>query len=453
MKIQKYKIVNIVVTCLLALAMVFTTEVPISMAKEKATLSDSKMTIGIGSHGQQNGFFNKSQNKYQILLYNTQKGAKYTFASTNKKIVTVKSSGKYAYLTGVKKGSATITCKQKLKGKTTTVGKCKVTVKNASLNLAYTKEENLPMGTGKIPKIDDSIFNIENRNTNASYTFTTDSSDLTIKEKVVKVPKDFMGAPGYFYFGQAYTAKKEGTYKVTVTEKYKKKNRKVGTFKVVIHKTKITEQLSVGINDSVDLNTLLEYKRADMSYYIVGDGFDVSKKSKDSIIYIDSDGSNAYIYGVNEGTAKLNIYEGKSESDRVLLGTCTVTVKKVPVESISFDEKSYSTYVGAPKNDDTLYLYLSKEPYNASDDVIVTSSDEKIAKVVYDADAEGYKVIPVKEGKVTIKATCGNKTATCEISITADEYGDDLEEDESSSDVGDEYESDVNEYRSAIVEE
>ncbi len=84
-------------------------------APKKAQLKKRKVTIDVGK-------------TYAVALKNKQKKATYSFKSSDKKVATVSKTGK---VKGVKKGSAKITVRQKLKKKTQKVGVLKVTVRSA----------------------------------------------------------------------------------------------------------------------------------------------------------------------------------------------------------------------------------------------------------------------------------------------------------------------------------
>lgn len=103
-------------------------------AASKPKLNKSSMTIPVGKI-KKGVWWYKDGIDYDeaeaLTVKNKQKGASYTFASSNTKVVKISKNG--GYLTGVSKGTATITCKQTYKNKTTVVGTCKVTVKDASV--------------------------------------------------------------------------------------------------------------------------------------------------------------------------------------------------------------------------------------------------------------------------------------------------------------------------------
>ena len=71
-------------------------------ADEKPQLSDTEMTIGRGSYGMPSDDFvyHKKNDRYILSVENSKKGATYTFKSSDKKVVTVKTnkSGTKGYL-------------------------------------------------------------------------------------------------------------------------------------------------------------------------------------------------------------------------------------------------------------------------------------------------------------------------------------------------------------------
>jgi hypothetical protein len=115
-----------------------------AQAAEKPYIS-SEETIGKGSINVDGPFVAKSD--YQMLeVYSPVKKATYSFTTSDKSVVTVKTKGTKAYLTGLKAGTAKITCNQKLNGKTTKVGTCKVTVKNPVFGSDYSYDP-IPVGS------------------------------------------------------------------------------------------------------------------------------------------------------------------------------------------------------------------------------------------------------------------------------------------------------------------
>lgn len=386
-----------------------------AQAAEKVQLSHTEITIGIGNYGGNAFYFHKTKDKYIITVDNPMKGASYTFTSSNKKVVIVKASGTKAYLTGINGGTATITCKQTLNGKTTTIGKCKIIVNKASIQEAA-EANRLSMGTRSLGSwVQEPICYIRNRIPDAKYTYSTNSKNLTIKDTKYD---ETQAGEGCFGFKQTYTAKKAGTYTVTVNETYQKKTRKVGTFKVIIHDLEIRENIAISPKDTISFNSILSYKKNGMNYYFEGDKFDANIKNKNSIAYIaDNEYGDPVIHGVKEGTAKFNIYEGTDKKSKKYVGSCTV---RVSANYVSFNDSKISTYVG----DESFYVYVSTDPETKLKDMTVTPSNKDVLSV-----GEGgsymsglnWKIIPLKAGTTTLTAKKGKETTTCTVTVFATE--------------------------------
>jgi hypothetical protein len=418
MKLQKKKVVSLFVALMMLVGLVHSTDISMitAQAATKAQLSNTEITIGIGNYGSNAFYFHKTNDRYIITVDNPVKSASYTFTSSNKKIVTVKTSGTKAYLTGVKAGTATITCKQTLNGKTTTLGECQTTVEKASIREAA-EANRLSLGTRSLGSwVQEPICYIINRIPDAKYTYSTNSKNLTIKDTKYD---ETQAGDGCFGYKQTYTAKKAGIYTVTVNETYQKKTREVGTFKVIIHDLKIEENIAIAPKDAIAFTSILSYRKSGMNYYFEGDGFDASVKKGIAYIAEDEYGDPA-IFGVKEGTAKFKIYEGIDEKSKEYVGSCTV---RVAADYVSFNASNISTFVG----DESFDVYVCTAPETELEEMTVTSSDESILKV---ESGSGYmfglkwKINPLKAGTTTLTAKKGNEITTCTVTVyaTEDEY-------------------------------
>ncbi len=361
----------------------------------------------------------------KLTVNNKMKGATYTFTSGDSKVVTISKDGGYA--TGLKAGSATITCTQTYKGKKTTVGQCKVTVKSSALKVNDYEDEFAVGSSGydlsTFYACEDPLFHIEYRNPNASYTLTSDSKDFTIKEikcdastaknatdweEYVDVLKSYIG-DRYFY-GYSYTAKKAGTYTITVKETYNKSTKTLGSFKVVIKDTCISEDnVDILLGNYLNAFTLLEYPKADISYYFGIEDFDETNIENNALL-IYSNGSDVSLYGNKTGTAKVSVREDSEKG--ALIGTVTVTVKESPCEEIILDEKEYTTYV-----DDYFDINFDLEPWDTTDKVTITSDNPKVLKVEYDEDEISWNYTALKTGTANITIQCGNQSVVCKVTV------------------------------------
>ncbi|MDF2473670.1 MAG: Ig domain protein group 2 domain protein [Anaerocolumna sp.] len=414
MKEQKKYVISVFAIFMMIMITVFISfsTVNTAQAETKASLEETEMTIGIGTYGRYYGFiYNKTEHRYAINVVSAHKSATYTFSSSNKKVVTVKASGTKGLLTGVASGTATITCKQTLNGTTTVVGKAKVTVKRALLEETH-EAARLTLGTGSLGSwVQEPICYIRYRIPDAKYTYSTGSKNLTIKDTRYE---ETQAGEGYFGFKQTYTAKKAGTYTVTVKETYKDVTRKVGSFKVVIHDLEIEDSYTLAPKESVQASYLLSYPKRGKKYYFEGDGFDAGVKNSNTIAYIQKDNyGNDIIYGVKEGTCKFNIYEGTSEADKKLVGSCTIRVDENYIVNY---QTNFVSYVGANSSS----IYFRTSPNALIEDITISISDESIIDIYDEAKLELLKCWyfkPLKAGTTTVTAKYGDNTATCTVTV------------------------------------
>lgn len=360
---------------------------------------EAKMTIGTGSIVGSFDFYSKEEGKYSLSVSNPVKNATYSFTSSNTKVLTVKASGTVAYLTGVKAGSATITVNQKLSGKTTKVGTCAVTVKNSVIHQDFVPELPLGSSVASEPLV------FDYRNNDATYTYASNSKNFSMSETIKKFD-------GMNFISQSFTAKAPGTYTITVKETYNKITRTVGTIKYTVKKATVSAEGSVDLGGDVWAFELLNNYRTDVPYYFTSD----DKKVLDIV----SDKNYVSLKGLAEGTTTLKIYENaKAADESKLIGKCKITVKKVKLTDLNIDFDETEAYVGG----DPIEFSVEKEPYNAFDEITVTSSNPNVAKVS-ELDEEGFGTVsPVSAGTATITITCGDITKTQDITVSEeDEY-------------------------------
>ena len=89
--------------------------------------------------------------------------------------------------------------------------------------------------------------------------------------------------------------------------------------------------------------------------------------------------------------------------------TCQVTVTGVPVESITLDKETHEMQAG-----ETVTLEATVNPDNTDDKIVTWTSSETAVATVNDGT-----VSAIAAGKTVITAKAGEKTATCEITVTA----------------------------------
>ena len=89
--------------------------------------------------------------------------------------------------------------------------------------------------------------------------------------------------------------------------------------------------------------------------------------------------------------------------------TCLITVTGIPVESVTLDKETHEMQVG-----EAVTLKATVLPDNTDDKIITWTSSKTDVATVNDGT-----VSAVAAGKTVITAKAGEKTATCEITVTA----------------------------------
>lgn len=266
-------------------------------AATKTTVSDWSKNLTVGIQG---------TTEY-ISLDGTKDKAKYTYTSSDKKIVTVSSKGTYATVKGLKEGSATITVKQTLNKKTTKVGTVKVKVKPASLY----KESEYTCSIG-IPEYQYSVgYFVEYRNTKATYECT--SSD----PEALEVDKE----------GIILNAKKTGVVDVAITETYKGVTRNLGNVKVTISAPALDNSTPVKMGTDDYLARYEFLSNAESHEFEVTMTDEAGKDAKD-FIEKSYDEEDSKWYGSfhsfeKEGTVLIKVFDKTANMD---LGTLTVNI-------------------------------------------------------------------------------------------------------------------------------
>lgn len=401
-EVKGMKLCRIFVCLLLLVTLILPAGAVTNAAQAAAKPSiEANMTIGTGSIVGSYDYYSKEDGKYDLVVSDSVKNATYSFTSSNTKVVSVKASGTTAYLTGVKAGTATITCNQKLKGKTTKVGTCTVTVKNSVVLQDFIPELSLGTSQAEEPLV------FQYRNNDATYTYASSSKNFSMKETV----KQF---DGMNFISQSFSAKEPGTYTVTVKETYNKSTRTVGTIKYTVKKATVTAEGTIDLGSSTGAFEFVNNGRSDVTYFLLPED--------NGVLDLVKEDDSLYLKGIKEGTAALKVYENaKTADESKLIGICKITVKKVKLENLSLDFDDTEATVGG----DPIEFSVEKEPYNASEVIKVTSSNPAVATVSA-IDEEGCGTItPVSAGTATITITCGDITKTQDITV--------YEEDEATS--------------------
>ncbi len=433
-------LVLLVFTCAFIIGSFITPGIVAEAAAKKASISATKLTIPLGKMDSKVYWNTESiwefGNAQKLAVNNKVKGATYKFTSSNSKVVTIAKDG--GYLTGVKAGTATITCTQTLNKKTTTVGKCSVTVKSAKLVTSEYTSYTLPEGSGQFNLYDhyaygnDPLFMIAYRNPKATYSVTSSSKDFTIKavkqdaSKVKSITDEEFGqemladhiGKRYFY-GYEYTAKKAGTYKITIKETYNKKTKTLGSFTIEIKETSIAEaKVDVLLNDTVYLFSLLNYTKP-INYYFDIKDFDEANLDN-NILTFTEDGY--YLYANKAGTTEVSIREESKEGK--LIGTVTFVVAEAPCQGITLEQHEVVTSIDEA---DYFYLYYETTPERTTDKVFIESDNPEVLKVEYDEEYQYWIFNFLKVGEANLTYKCGDFSDVCKVTIVDDAEDDDYE--------------------------
>ncbi len=301
-----------------------------------------------------------------------------TWSSSDTSIATVDKNGR---VTAKSAGVAVITCTSNDNPLCKATSKFKVKIRTTGVEMWKSK---LNMYVSQQLTFKANVFPSDASNKNVSWT-SSDTSVATVDES-----------------GRV-TAKKTGTAIITaITEKggYRSSctvtvKKYVAVKSVTLNKTTLsirdgnTYTLKATINPDTASNKKLIWSSTDKSVATVS--------------------SSGVITGVNPGTCKIVC----KSADTGKKAVCTLTVKKVSVESVSFAKSTYKVNYG-----ESIKLSVEILPANASNqNVTWTSSNTAYAKVT----SKG-KVTGLKAGtSVTITATTedGKKVATCKVKVLA----------------------------------
>ncbi len=125
----------------------------------------------------------------------------------------------------------------------------------------------------------------------------------------------------------------------------------------------------------------------------------VWSSSDEEVASVSSDGS---VVALKVGNATVTATCGDVSA------TCEVTVEPTPVERIELSDTSLTLRVGG-----SWALWVEVYPSDATDKTVVwSSSDEEVASVSSDGS-----VVALKVGNATVTATCGDVSATCEVTV------------------------------------
>jgi len=234
---------------------------------------------------------------------------------------------------------------------------------------------------------------------------TAEDANGTVKLSVDKAAKGtaitVTATPKTGYTLDAITVKTASDKVVTVTD---------GKFEMPAENVTVTATFKAIEATKVEVTpetaNILVGKTAELTAIVTPtDALDktVTWTSADETIATVKDG---VVTGVKAGETKITATCGK------LTATCVVKVTdvEVPATEVKLDKETLEITEG-----DTATLKATATPENTTDEIVWSSSDEKVATV------KGGVVTAVAEGEATITVTCGKLTASCKVTVAKKE--------------------------------
>lgn len=283
------------------------------------------------------------------------------------------------------------------------------------------------------------------------YTFTTNSKNLSIKldNSSIKSLKEEYGndwTRNNDYLSYDVTAKKPGTYKVTIKEKYKGKTRtlKKNAKLYVYEPEAISDECTAYIGNYYDPDMLLSNAEGPIGDY----NFDIVE-GKDTVLSVVPSGDDEYdevagdLQPIAEGSAKVKVTDLYGND----CGTVTVNVKSNHCTKLELTDYAYyyddnenmkegmsisrynseTAQEGSQDITDYYKAYGEDEDYDVSDPVTVTSSNPAVASVSntnFNGDQSDYwDVAPQSAGDAVLTITCGSQSVQLPVHVKI--YSDD----------------------------
>lgn len=190
------------------------------------------------------------------------------------------------------------------------------------------------------------------------------------------------------------TAVKEGSATITAKAGEKTATCKVTVSKNVIEVTEVTlNKTELALNEGSSETLVATVKPDDATDKTV------TWSTSDAAI---ATVENGKVTAVKEGSATITAKAGEKTA------TCNVTVNGIPVASITLNKTKVTLH---PGETDTLVATIS--PDNTSDQTITWTSSYPAAVTVDD----NGKITAFAVGASTIHASCGGKSASCEVTV------------------------------------
>lgn len=338
--------------------------------------------------------------------------ATYKYKSQDPNIAKV---DEYGNVTGVKIGETKIDVTETYQKKTVKLGAVTIKVVGAAIS----KDSNSVNMSLKSTYTLTDLIQINYYNNKAYYYATSDNSNIVSVNEINEY--------GYIYC--SISALALGETKLTIYEKSNQKTEKIGTVTVTVKEYPIQKfDFFEGALDMVaGVPTKTFEPGNDEAWYNMKDYINIDPyytttpitftSSDNSIIKIDDKGN---ITTVGAGSATLTATCGKYSI------SMNAIVPSLPVTSFKFDDNNleYSEtvnqyigifYLGMDYSYFSFNEILIKKPYNTTDKVKFTSSDESIIKV----DSNGIITLG-KKGTAIITATCGKLSDSLTVKVEAE---------------------------------
>ena len=304
------------------------------------------------------------------------------------------------------------------------------------LGSAFDKDGGVLVGKQRI--FGSGIVEFTNYKPSGKYTFTTNSKNLSINldNSCIKTLKKYyekgwtINNDDMFY---NVTAKKPGTYKVTIKEKYKGKTRTLKkNAKFYVYEPEAKSEVTAY------LGTDLYFSELSNNNAIGNFNHDFVEGENTVVSVVDSnDGDYKVLRPLAEGQAKIKItdYYGKE------CGTVSVTVKANHCAKIELSDYAYyyddddnqkigitiTRYSDETAQEDSTdisdYYYLDgeNEEYSVYDPVTITSSNPAVVSVSQ-TDSEGessdyWYAAPQSAGDAVLTISCGSQSVQLPVHV------------------------------------
>ncbi|MBQ6732687.1 MAG: Ig-like domain-containing protein [Paludibacteraceae bacterium] len=236
--------------------------------------------------------------------------------------------------------------------------------------------------------------------TESSYTIMENDHDLNLRKKLVGTPEGIIETAKISWTvsdedvaemnGSFIIPSRDGEVTVTATIQGLSASCKVIITEVPVEKITL-KAMNIAVGESKPLEYETEPEGLSIKRFTLTSG-------KESVATVGSDGM---VYGVEEGSTTVTAKCGD------VVGTCNIVVNKVPVSSVTLNQKEL--IFTEPKGTATLTATVA--PENASYKTVTWSSSNTSVATV----SKTGEVTVLKYGDAVITATADGKSATCAV--------------------------------------